>query len=135
MKTKILVVDDEPDITLTLKTILEETGFFDIDTFNEPSIALSKFRPQTYDLIVLDIRMPQMNGFELLREIKKVDENVKVCFLTALSELTEYTAAIKEICPTLDENCIVKKPIDNIALVEQLNQILYPHSSNANAIW
>jgi two-component system chemotaxis response regulator CheY len=132
MKTKILVVDDEPDITLTLKTTLEATGFFDIDTFNEPSIALSKFRPHTYDLIVLDIRMPQMNGFELLHEIKKVDENVKVCFLTALSELTEYTAAIREICPTLGKNCIIKKPIENIALVEQLNQILYPRSGHAN---
>jgi DNA-binding NtrC family response regulator len=132
MKTKILVVDDEPDITLTLKTTLEATGFFDIDTFNEPSIALSKFRPHTYDLIVLDIRMPQMNGFELLHEIKKVDENVKVCFLTALSELTEYTAAIREICPTLDKNCIIKKPIENVALVEQLNQILYPRFGHAN---
>lgn len=133
MKIKILVVDDEPDITLTLKTTLEATGLFQIDAFNEPSMALSHFKPSVYDLMVLDIKMPEMDGFELLREIKKVDENVKVCFLTALSELNEYTAAIKEVCPTLDENCIIKKPIENIALVQQLNQILSP-SNQANVI-
>jgi two-component system, OmpR family, response regulator ChvI len=132
MKTKILVIDDEPDVTYTLKATLEATGFFDIATFNEPNKALSNFRPHIYDLVVLDIKMPQMNGFELLREIKKIDENVKVCFLTAVSELTEYAEAIKEISPTLDENCIIKKPIENIELVKQLNQIIYPPTSQSN---
>ena len=132
MKTKILVVDDEPDVTYALKATLEATGFFDIATFNEPNKALSNFRPHIYDLVVLDIKMPQMNGFELLREMKKIDENVKVCFLTAVSELTEYAEAIKEISPTLDENCIIKKPIENIELVKQLNQIIYPPTSQSN---
>jgi two-component system, OmpR family, response regulator ChvI len=134
MKTKILVVDDEPDVTYTLKATLEATGFFDIATYNEPNKALSNFRPHIYDLIVLDIKMPQMNGFELLREIKKIDENVKVCFLTAVSELTEYAEAIKEISPTLDENCIIRKPIENIELVKQLNQIIYPPTSQSNVL-
>jgi two-component system, OmpR family, response regulator ChvI len=134
MKTKILVVDDEPDVTYTLKATLEATGSFDIATFNEPNKALSNFRPHIYDLVVLDIKMPQMNGFELLREIKKIDENVKVCFLTAVSELTEYAVAIKEIFPTLDQNCIIKKPIENIELVKQLNQIIYPHTDQSNVI-
>ncbi len=134
MKTKILVVDDEPDVTYTLKATLEATGFFDITTFNEPNMALSNFRPNMYDLVVLDIKMPQMNGFELLREIKKIDENVKVCFLTAVSELTEYAAAIKEISHTLDQNLIIKKPIENIELVKQLNQIIYSPSSQSNVI-
>jgi two-component system, OmpR family, response regulator ChvI len=111
---------------------LEATGFFEIATFNEPNKALSNFMPHIYDLVVLDIKMPQMNGFELLREIKKMDENVKVCFLTAVSELTEYAEAIKEISPTLDENCIIKKPIENIELVKQLNQIIYPPTSQSN---
>ncbi|MDQ3838611.1 MAG: response regulator [Thermoproteota archaeon] len=130
MKAKVLVVDDEPDVTYTLKATLEATGFFDIYMFNEPSLALSNFRPNTYDLVILDIRMPQMNGFELLNEIKKIDENVKVCFLTAVSELTEYKTSIKKILPALDENYIIRKPIDNIELVRQLNQILNPRSKS-----
>ena len=124
MKAKILVIDDEPDVTYTLKATLEETGFFDIYPFNEPSLALSNFRPNMYDLAILDIRMPQMNGFELLHEIRKIDENVKVCFLTAVSELTEYATAIKRISPPLDGNCIIKKPIDNTELAKQLNILL-----------
>lgn len=119
MKAKVLVIDDEPDVTYTLKATLEETGFFDIYPFNEPSLALSNFRPNMYDLAILDIRMPQMNGFELLHEIRKIDENVKVCFLTAVSELTEYATAIKKIHPPLDGNCIIKKPIDNMELAKQ----------------
>jgi DNA-binding NtrC family response regulator len=130
VKAKVLVVDDEPDVTYTLKATLEATGFFDIYMFNEPSLALSNFRPNTYDLVILDIRMPQMNGFELLNEIKKIDENVKVCFLTAVSELTEYKTSIKKILPALDENYIIRKPIDNIELVRQLNQILNPRSKS-----
>jgi DNA-binding response OmpR family regulator len=130
VKTKILVVDDEPDVTYTLKATLEATGFFAIYPFNEPGLALSNFRPNIYDLAILDIRMPQMNGFELLHEIRKIDEKVKVCFLTAVSELTEYTTAIKKIYPPLDENCIIKKPIDNMELAKQINRILNPHTSS-----
>ena len=128
MKAKILIVDDEPDVTYTLKVTLEETGSFDIYPFNESSLALSNFRPNMYDLVILDIRMPQMNGFELLHEIRKIDENVKVCFLTAVSELTEYATAIKKIHPPLDGNCIIKKPIDNMELAKQINRILNPHA-------
>ena len=130
MKAKILVVDDEPDVTYTLKATLEAAGFFDIYPFNDPSLALSNFRPNMYDLAILDIRMPQMNGFELLYEIRKIDENVKVCLLTAVSELTEYATTIKKIYPPLDENCIIKKPIDNIELAKQLNRILNPHTQS-----
>ena len=132
MKAKILVVDDEPDVTYTLKATLEETGFFDIYPFNEPSLVLSNFRPNMYDLVILDIRMPQMNGFELFHEIRKIDENVKVCFLTAVSELTEYTTAIKKTYPPLDENCIIKKPIDNMELAKQINRILNPHAASGS---
>jgi CheY-like chemotaxis protein len=130
VKAKILVVDDEPDVTYTLKATLEAAGFFGIYPFNDPSLALSNLRPNMYDLAILDIRMPQMNGFELLHEIRKIDENVKVCFLTAVSELTEYATAIKKIYPPLDENCIIKKPIDNVELAKQLNRILDPHTQS-----
>ena len=124
MKIKTLVVDDEPDVTFTLKTTLEATGLFHVDTFNEPSKALASFKPHSYDLAILDIMMPQMNGFELMCKIKKVDGSIKVCLLTALSELSEYSAYINELCPTFDRNYIIKKPIENTALLKQLKQVL-----------
>jgi two-component system, OmpR family, response regulator ChvI len=114
---RILVLDDEPDVTCT-KGNIGGNRFFDIYPFNEPNLALSNFRPNIYDLAILDIRMPQMNGFELLHEIRKIDENVKVCFLTAVSELTEYATAINKRYPPLDRNCIIKKPIDNMELAK-----------------
>ena len=79
---KILFVDDEPDMTSLLKITLERAGF-NVVTFNDPSIALEHFQPDLYDLVLLDIIMPKMDGFELYKQIKKVDLLVKVCFLTA----------------------------------------------------
>ena len=61
---------------------LEDVGF-NIDTFNDPSLALENFQPNLYDFIILDIVMPKMGGFELYKQLKKVDPGVKVCFLTA----------------------------------------------------
>jgi DNA-binding response OmpR family regulator len=81
-KKRILFVDDKLDITQLLKIALELAGF-DVDTFNDPSLALKSFRPSRYDLIILDIIMPKMDGFELYEQIRKIDPGVKVCFLTA----------------------------------------------------
>ena len=80
-KSRILVVDDEPDVNFTLKITLEDKGF-KVDAFDDPLLALENFKAGLYDLVILDIKMPKMNGFELFREIKKIDNNVKVCFLT-----------------------------------------------------
>ena len=82
---RILVIDDEPDLTQVSTLALECHGF-KVDSFNEPQEALAKFEPGLYDLVILDIKMPKMDGFELYHEIKKKDSNAKVCFLTA-SEL------------------------------------------------
>src|ERR687887_1689101 len=79
---RILLVDDEPDISLLFKTVLKDEGF-KVDSFTDPQLALSNFKPDFYDLVVLDIKMPDMNGFQLYREIKKIDSKLKVCFLTA----------------------------------------------------
>lgn len=84
-RKQIMVVDDESDLTLFYQMSLEYYGFV-VDTFNEPKEALSNFKPNYYDLIILDIKMPNMDGFELYREIKEKDPDIKVCFLTA-SEL------------------------------------------------
>src|ERR671925_1912482 len=88
-KRRLLIVDDEPDITLTLSTILEQNGF-EVVPFNDPLLALQHFKPRYYDLVILHIKMPNMNGFELYRHIRKKDKRVKVCFLTAVSEFEEY---------------------------------------------
>jgi two-component system, OmpR family, response regulator ChvI len=80
---RILLVDDSPDITLTIKTGLERSSLFQVDTFNDPELALSSFKPGLYDLALLDMRMPKMYGHELYDKIKKIDGRLKVCFMTA----------------------------------------------------
>jgi DNA-binding response OmpR family regulator len=84
-KRKILVVDDEQDRSTIFRIALEDNGF-DVDAFKDSILALSAFRPNSYDLVVLDIKMPKMNGYELCEKIKKIDDKVKVCFLTASEE-------------------------------------------------
>jgi two-component system CheB/CheR fusion protein len=74
------MVDDEPDTTLILKTVLEDSGFFQVDTFNDAESALSVFRPGLYDLALLDIRMPEMNGFQLCRKLRSIDHKIKDMF-------------------------------------------------------
>jgi two-component system, OmpR family, response regulator ChvI len=114
-----LLVDDEPDVNITLKITLEENGF-KVDSFTDPLLALSNFKPDSYDLIILDIKMPKMNGFELYRQIKKIDDKVKVCFLTA-GEM--YYGVYGDIFNTLDVNCFIRKPIENEMLIKRLNII------------
>jgi two-component system, OmpR family, response regulator ChvI len=82
-KGRILVVDDEPDITLTLEAGLKFVGLFDVDTFNDPEAALKSFKPDSYSLVLIDIMMPKMDGFQLYENLKKIDPDVKACFLTA----------------------------------------------------
>ena len=118
---RILVVDDEPDLTKVSTLALEYHGF-KVDTFNDPQEALSKFKPGSYDLIILDIKMPKMDGFELYHEIKKKDNNAKVCFLTA-SELY-YEAFRNKEYRALDRNLFIRKPIDNEDLVKQINKMI-----------
>jgi DNA-binding response OmpR family regulator len=78
---KILVVDDEPDITLTLKIVLENNGFKP-DAFTDPILALRNFTAGAYDLALLDIRMPKITGLGLYKELRKIDKKIKVCFLS-----------------------------------------------------
>ena len=117
MKNRIFVVDDEPDVKLALKIALEQNGF-QVDAFDDPIVALENFRKGVYDLLVLDIKMPKMHGFELYREIRKVDSQVKICFLTA-GEM--YYGAYADI---FNENTFVRKPIENKELVNKVNEII-----------
>ena len=83
--TRLLLVDNEPDNTSVLGMGLEDEGF-NVDAFTDPILALSNFKPNYYSLVILDINMPKMNGYDLYKEIRKLDNKVKICFLTA-SEL------------------------------------------------
>jgi DNA-binding response OmpR family regulator len=111
---RLMAVDDEPDITFTLKKVLEQSGFL-LDVFNNPQTALINFKPDYYDPILLEVMMPQMNGFELYQEIKKKDKNVKACFVTAY-EL--YYESLKKEFPKLDAVCFISKPVgrDDLAI-------------------
>lgn len=118
---RIMLVDDEPDINAALSVVLKREGY-DVDTFENPFIALENLRPGLYGLIILDVKMPQMDGFELYREIKKVDRKAKICFLTA-SELY-YENFRKEKFAHLDKELFIIKPISNAELLKKIDFIL-----------
>jgi DNA-binding response OmpR family regulator len=116
-KYRVMIVDDEQDITTLFKMGLENNQFI-VETFNDSLEALSKFRPGLYDLLILDVRMPGMNGFQLYRNIRDVDNKVKVCFLTAFDE---SRAEFRTSFPFLEEvKCYLKKPITVRDLVKRL---------------
>jgi DNA-binding response OmpR family regulator len=126
---RVLVVDDEPDITIAFKLALEEAGFI-VDTNQDPFVTLSKFTPNSYDLVILDIRMPGMNGFVLHDEMRKVDPQVLVCFITAgelyYDEVRGNGKEKKEegqYCK-LDGERFLQKPISNIDLVKRIEKII-----------
>jgi DNA-binding response OmpR family regulator len=117
-KRKILAVDDDPDITLTVKAGLEANGLFEVHAFNDPELALSSFKPGQYDLVLLDFKMPKMYGHELYDEMKKIDNKVKVCFLTAT--YLNYEDARKTF-PSLEIECFIQKPVEIKDLVRRVN--------------
>jgi DNA-binding NtrC family response regulator len=119
-RARILIVDDDADITLTFRAGLEKNGFV-VSVFNDPLKALSKFTAGMYDLALLDIRMPNMNGFELYREIEKIDNNLKVCFITAF---VVYYESLGENFPKGEVPCFIKKPIEIDKLVDRLDKEL-----------
>jgi len=86
VKKRIVVIDDEKDNAAVFSMALEDTGLYEIDSFTNPISALSSFKSNTYDLAILDIKMPKMNGYELYEKIKNIDHKIKVCFLTAFGE-------------------------------------------------
>ena len=114
-------MDDEPDLTQVSTLALEYHGF-KVDSFTDPQEALSKYKPGLYDLVILDIKMPKMDGFELYHEIKKKDNNANVCFLTA-SELY-YEEFRKKEYYALNRNLFIRKPIENEELVKQITKMI-----------
>jgi DNA-binding response OmpR family regulator len=110
---RILIVDDEPDITSSLKIGLERKGL-QVDAFNDPKKALADFKANNYDMIFLDIRMPQMSGFDLYRELRAKDKNVPIAFLTAFDV---YQNEFKKMFPDMKVDRLLRKPIGISELV------------------
>ena len=110
VKKRILIVDDEKDVGRTLKMILENYGF-DIDSFTDPAVALEQFKPSLYDLTILDIRMPNPNGFKLYDQLKSRDPNIKTLFISALSYLKTYdNQESKQHSPIKGERHFIRNP-------------------------
>jgi DNA-binding response OmpR family regulator len=120
-RKRILVVDDESDLTLFYRMSLEYHGF-EVEIFNDPRKALSNFKTDYYNLIILDIKMPNMDGFELYTEIRKRDKKAKVCFLTA-SELYYKEFRMKEYS-ALDKSLFIRKPIGNEDMLKEIYRLI-----------
>jgi DNA-binding response OmpR family regulator len=120
----ILLVDDEDDIILALYYILEGHGF-KVDTFNDPITALKSYKTNFYDLVILDIKMPKMNGFELYTKIREKDAKVTICFLTATAIFTEeHTASLLKLDKNIDEIFFIQKPISSEDLIKRITLIM-----------
>jgi CheY-like chemotaxis protein len=127
---RVLIVDDDNDITFTYKLGLERyyEGYdddvnsskirFEVSTYNSPLEALSEFKPNFYDLLLIDINMPDINGFELCQKILELDANVRVCFITAGEANIE---ALREVYPNVSMGCFIKKPVSIDYLVKRLS--------------
>jgi CheY-like chemotaxis protein len=125
---RIMLVDDESDVTYTLETVLEDNGF-QVESYTDPTLALSNFRPGLYDLLLLDIKMPEMSGFDVYQKMKEIDSNIKVCFLTA-SELFYKEYRKLDANTRINREHFVQKPVRAEELMRKLNEILYPARSN-----
>ena len=129
LHNKILIVDDEPDITTVFTLGLEDDGF-KVDAFNDPLKALSDFKTGSYDLALIDYKMSSMNGFDLYLEIMKIDEKVKVCFITAFDvELKQkFESSLNEASPPQygqkNPICFIQKPIEIDELIKRIKEEL-----------
>jgi DNA-binding response OmpR family regulator len=119
---RILVVDDDADITLTFKSALEEYYHddkrFEVYTYNNPLVALSEFKPHFYDLLLTDINLPDMNGFQFSQRVLELDVNVRVCFTTAGEVNIE---ALREVYPNVSMGCFIHKPVTIDYLIKRLS--------------
>jgi two-component system, OmpR family, response regulator ChvI len=119
-RNRILIVDDEPDITESFGLALEDSGF-EVDKYNDPAVALASFKPNVYGLLILDIKMPKMDGFELYDKIKKIDKKVKVFFISAFDI---DRAEISKKYPGLKIENFLPKPIQIPELIKRVEEQL-----------
>lgn len=117
---RVLVVDDEPDIAAVMKLGLEKEGL-EVEAFSEPLKALEHFKKGAYDLALLDIRMTPINGFELYRRILEIDNDVRVCFITAFEI---YFDEFRRVFPKIKVDCFVRKPVSMDTLAKAVRSEL-----------
>ncbi|HJU59382.1 MAG TPA: response regulator [Nitrososphaeraceae archaeon] len=123
-KNSILLIDDEPDITFTIKSILEDNGF-KVDSFTDSISALDNYQINFYDLVILDIKMPKMDGFQLYTKIREQDPKVKICFLTAIATFNEEFRKTRLVLgKTINEDYFIQKPIKMEDLIKKLTYIM-----------
>jgi CheY-like chemotaxis protein len=120
---RILIVDDEKDVGRTFKMILENYGF-EIDFFIDPAMALETFKPNLYHLIILDIRMAEINGFELYDKLKSMDPKIKTLFITALNSVEPYNTRNSKVYPLSGVRHFMKKPVSSEDLLGQVYSML-----------
>jgi len=120
-KRKILIVDDEFDITFVFKIILEERGFA-TDIYNDPTIALSTYKPYYYDLVMVDLKLPGMTGFELYNQIRMIDNKTKICFLTSSEQFHQQYRSNE--FQDFDPDLFIQKPVENEVLISKINRII-----------
>jgi CheY-like chemotaxis protein len=116
----IIMADDEPDANVTIKTALEGNGDFQVDTFSDAVSALFAFKPGHYDLAILDIKMPGMNGFQLCKRLREIDKGLKISFLTA-TELTYFQDIDSVVINDLRTDCFITKPVNTTDLIDAVN--------------
>jgi DNA-binding response OmpR family regulator len=116
----ILIVDDEEDILLVLHRAFTKAGF-NCKTIPNPKLALAAFAPNVYDVILLDVKMPDMSGFELAKAILSKDPSARICFFTAFDA---YEHQSNRVSGQVDTTCILKKPISPAALIAHVEKHL-----------
>ena len=121
---RIMIIDDELDIANILSMILEDKGF-KTDFYTDPVSAYQNFRGGQYDLVLLDIKMPEVDGFHLYQKIRKIDSKVKICFLTA-SEYYYEQFRIEQGFDNFEQELFLRKPIETKDLVQAIKRLLEP---------
>jgi CheY-like chemotaxis protein len=119
-RKRVLLVDDEPDICLIYQMVLEDAGY-QCSSYTDPVQALQEFKPYFYDLILLDIKMPVLNGFELCKKIRAIDNTVHIIFITAAEEYYKFR---HQHFPELGKINYIQKPIGNDELVQIVDRIV-----------
>jgi CheY-like chemotaxis protein len=121
---KIMLVDNEPDVTYAIRTVLEDNGF-EVDSFNDPVLVCDTYKSNYYDLVILDIKMPKMDGFQLYDCIRQKDEKTKICFLTASELFYESLRQARNLLgDVLGEQYFIQKPIKTDELIRRLTDLI-----------